>query len=177
MQREREWLERRISNKPSSKGHTASLRSLKRNQYEEEAQTRVRKRKASESQTEEEQARGVWKKGTYRWMASQHRVNNNHLNHVHFEADLTTTRTQGPLQAASQPLAFIKVNREWSDGSKTKSQPRLPLGNTDAETPPSVAAQLTWLCKQHPAAPGMFVRPSPAISAGPGRSARSPPPS
>lgn len=84
---------------------------------------------------------------------------------------------QNPLQVASQPLAFIKVNGEWSDGSKTKSQPRLLLGDTDAEIPPSVAAQLTWLCEQHPAALRKFVRPSPAVSTGPGRSARSPPPS
>lgn len=46
-------LEWRISNKPSSKGHTASLRSLEMNQYdEEEAQTRVRKRKASERKSD-----------------------------------------------------------------------------------------------------------------------------
>lgn len=130
-----------------------------------------------ESQTEEERARGVWKKGMHRWMASRHRVSNNHLTISILRQTLPPPEHQDSLQAASQPLAFVKVNEEWSDGSENKSQPPLPLRGTDVETPPSVAAQLTWLCQQHPAARGKFVRPSPAVSAGPGRSARSPPPS
>jgi len=182
--RESAWLEWHISDKPSSTGRTASPGSPERNQYEEEeAQTRVSKRKASERQSEGRGAsKGSLEEGGIL------------LDGLGWATVTSTTSTSRQTLASPQHQdhhrrllshsRWFNVNWEWSDGSKTKSQPQFLLGSTAAETPLSAAAQLTWLCKkdppplqEHPAARGKFVRPRPAVSAGPGSSARSPPPS